>query len=236
LARLYIPQRYRAPLSSIRSLSEESVHEIRSILDQVVLPQNGGLEANTPHDPGAIITAVKRSATRTNIANLKEILETLATLYEIRSQREMTVEQFVDDICDAMEALDSDERLPHAQRADFAGKLLTLLNAEVFALIAKAHDLMTEDERIFCHARILTDLRPIFGLNLEDGPKAMVVVHTLKLDYHKQGSTKDHGEFYIALNADDLQALKKVIERAEVKAKTLSPTLRNVPLFGAPKE
>jgi len=204
----------------------------------VILPENHRTEggADIPSDPMAIITAVKKSAPRTNIANVKDIVDALATLYEVKSQREMSVEQFVDDVCDAMEALDSDQQLPHAERADFAGKLLTLLNAEAFAVVAKAHDLATEDERTFCHARILTDLRPVFGPNVEDGPRAMVVMHTLKLDYHKQGSRKDHEEFYIALDAEDLDTLRRIIDRAEVKAKTLASSINNVHVFGVPKE
>lgn len=238
MARLNIPTRYRAPLSSIRSLSEESVEEIRAILDQVTLPQNHRAEGDqsAATDPSAIITAVRKSVPRTDIANMKQVLDVLATLYEIKSQRETSVEQFVEDVCDAMEALDSEERLPHAERQIFAGKLLTLLNAEVFAVVAKAHDLATENERIFCHARILTDLRPIFGLNIEDGPKAMIVMHTLKLAYHEQGSRKDHEEFYVALDADDLDALSRLIIRAKDKANTLSSAVNNVHIFGVPKE
>src|SRR5207253_649802 len=92
-------------------------------------------------------------------------------------------------------------------------------NADLFGLATKVYDLSTGDERTFCHARILTDLRPVFGPNLEDGPKAMLVVHHLKLAYH--GDSDKHQEFHISLDADDLETLKKIIERAETKAKSL---------------
>jgi len=58
----------------------------------------------------------------------------------------------------------------------------------------------------------------------------------LKLDYHKQGSRKDHEEFYIALDAEDLDTLRRIIDRAEVKAKTLASSINNVHVFGVPKE
>jgi len=238
LAKLNIPERYRSSLSSIRSLSEQDVQEIRSILDQVAPAQSqrsdSDIEIST--DPRATLTAVTTTASRAHITNFKQILEVLVTLYEIKSQRDTTtVEEFVDAVCDAMEGLDSEVRLPHEQRADFAGKLLTLLNAEVFALVAKTHDLATEDERTFCHARILTDLRPVFGPNIEEGPKAMLAMHTLKLAYHEQDSQK-HRSFYVSLGAEDLQALKKIIQRAEDKAKTLNAAVNNIRLFGIPRE
>jgi hypothetical protein len=238
-AKLNIPERYRGPLSSIRSLSEQDVHEIRAVLDQVVSPSDrkSDSEHELPSDPSAAIIAVRKASSRTGIANFTKILEVLVTLYEIKSQRDISVEEFVDDVCDAMESLDNPEQhLAHSDRPDFAGKLLTLLNAEVFALVAKAHDLVTENERTFCHARILTDLRPIFGSVVEDGPRAAIVMHTLKLAFHQQGSNDDHGEFYVALDADDLQTLRKLIDRAEAKAKSLAAANRNIRLFGVPPE
>jgi hypothetical protein len=237
LAKLSIPERHRGPLSSIRSLSEQSVQEIRSVLDQVARgeEQKPDNYVDIPRDPGTVITAIKSTPPRAHIANFKQILEVLATLYEVKSARDVTVEEFVEDVCDAMESLDSELRLPHAERADFAGKLLTLLNADLFALVAKAHDLATEDERTFCHARILTDLRPVFGQNVDEGPKAMIVMHTLKLAYHEQGKEKHH-DFYVSLDAEDLRTLRKLLDRAEAKAKALNSTVNNIRLFGTTRE
>jgi hypothetical protein len=240
LPKLNIPERYRPILSSVRSLSERDTQQIRTVLDQVASsqPRNSGAELELPSDPGAAMVAVRNASARVEIANFTKILDLLVTLYEIKSQRDVAVEEFVDSVCDAMESLDNPEyRLAPSERADFAGKLLTLLNAEIFALVTKAQDLVTEDERTFCHARILTDLRPIFGSNVEDGPKAMITMHTLKLAFHQQGSSADHGEFYVAMDAEDLQALRKLIDRAEAKAKSLHSALgKNVKLFGIPPQ
>jgi hypothetical protein len=237
--KLNIPERYRAPLSSIRQLSETDVQRIRTVLDEVASPSIQGPDATQeiPSDPGAAITAVRKASPRIGVANFTKLLDVLVALYEIKSQRDISVEVFVDEVCNAMENLDKPElRLEHSDRPDFAGKLLTLLNAEVFALVAKAHDLATEDERTFCHARILTDLRPVFGPAVEDGPKAMIVMHTLKLAFHQQGSNDDHGEFYVALDAEDLQTLRTLIDRAEAKAKSLASINKNIRLFGASPE
>jgi hypothetical protein len=220
-------------LSSIRSLSEQDVQEIRAVLDQVARRQDETPERDVDvlREPGTVRTAIKSVPTRPHIANFRQVLEVLATLYQIKSARDASVEEFVDDVCDAMESLDSDLRLPHAERADFAGKLLTLLNADLFALVTKALDLATEDERTFCHARILTDLRPVFGANIEDGPAAMIIMHTMKLAYHEQGKDK-HSEFYVSLDAKDLETLRKLIDRAEAKARALNSSVKSVRLFG----
>ena len=148
--------------------------------------------------------------------------------------RDAPIEEFADEVCDAMEALSSDERLPHAEREAFRHNLLTLLSADIFSLLTKVHDLATEDERTFCHARIITDLRPVFGLDPDDGPKAMLVVHMLKLTYHQ--GTKEHKHFHVSLDSADLKAMKQLIQRAELKAKTLKRSVQGFRTFGVPEE
>ena len=74
-------------------------------------------------------------------------------------------------------------------------------------LDSKADDLRTEDERVFCTAKILTDLRPVFGSHVEDGPHGMIVVHLLKIGYHS-GSEKLH-EFFVSLDSGDSENVEK---------------------------
>jgi hypothetical protein len=62
----------------------------------------------------------------------------------------------------------------------------------------------------------------------------MVVLHTLKLVYHE--GPKRHEEFFVALDGDDLRTLRKLIDRAEAKAETLRPAVKDIRLFGSPKE
>ena len=113
---------------------------------------------------------------------------------------------------------------------------MTLFGSPNFDIVAKAWDLKTDDERVFCGARILTDMRPVFGPNVKDGPKAMAVVHLLKLGFDRVGDPKRHNEFHVSLDAEDLGSLRKLIERAEDKASTLRNSVKDIPVFGAPKE
>lgn len=236
MPKLNIPERYRAGVSKIRRLDERSVREIRSALEQPVeSPKVTGNGVEIPSKPDAVAIKAMRSVSSVNTSDFKQIAEALAALYGVKSTRDVSVDEFADDVCDALESLPSEEeRLPHSEREQFKGKLVTLLSADVFSLVSKTYDLATEDERTFCDARILTDLRPVFGTQVEDGPQAMVVVHLLKLAYH-QGS-EHHNQFYVALDDDDLQTLKKLLDRAEAKAKTLRSAVKDIRLFGIPKE
>lgn len=227
MARLNIPQRHREALAALRSLSEDRVQEIRSILDGAT-SSVGQTEGAASLDPDNIIRLVKS----TIADDVRGVWEAVLSLYLVKSQRDETTEQFVQEVCDAMERLEGAFQLPQSERKSFSDKLLSLLGAEAFATVAKAADLETEDERLFCRARILTDLRPVFGTEVADGPKGVIVLHTLKVEFHEQGDLKNHREFYVRLDAKDLGSLKEIIERAEEKAKTLSSVLKNVRVFG----
>jgi hypothetical protein len=118
------------------------------------------------------------------------------------------------------------------ERSSFKEKLQILLSAEVFGIVSKLDDLRTESERLFCHARIMTDLRPVFGSAVADGPKAVLVTHNLKIAFHESGGKGDH-DFYVSLDAEGLNDLKEVILRAEAKANTLRSIVDSkIKLFG----
>jgi hypothetical protein len=235
VSKITIPERYRAGVAKIGGLDDPTVLLIRSALDAVI----GSVEASDVPAIGerpdsVAATALASIAPTIAEADFKQIADTLNALYGVRSSRDVPVEKFAEDVADAMESLEKPLRLEPARRSEFVSKLTILLSAEVFGIVSKAWDLRTDDERVFCHARIITDLRPVFGQNVESGPKAMVVVHLLKLAFHR-GSER-HQEFYVSLDGDDLTTLRNLIDRAEEKAKTLKSCIKDVKLFGVPAE
>jgi hypothetical protein len=228
VAKLYIPEGYRAGLSKIRKLDERSLREIRNALDQVT---------DTFHRPDEVAVEAVSSISRTNSDEFKEIAEALGTLYSVKMSRNLPLDQFVDDVCDALESIDSTElKLQPSERPQFKEKLAILFGSPRFDIVAKAWDLKTDDERVFCGARILTDMRPVFGHNVKEGPQAMVIVHLLKLGFDRVGDSKRHNEFHLSLDAEDLGTLRELIKRAEDKAGALRNSVKDIPVFGVPKE
>ena len=88
---------------------------------------------------------------------------------------------------------------------------------------------MTEHAHVFCNARILSDIRPVFAESA-DSASAAVVIHNLQIGFH-EGGTGPHKEFYVALDTGDLRKLKELIVRAEKKDIALQTMLKssNVP-------
>lgn len=232
MGKLTIPERFRAGVSAIRSLSEQETRAIKESLD-LGAQQSQSLEARKDE---IVVTAVASASGPDRSSDLKLIAEALTALYSVRSSREMSIEEFANDVAEALEELpDEHLRLPSGERDDFKRKLVLLLGADFFTVVSKSVELRSEHERTFCHARIITDLRPVFGSVVEDGPKAMIVMHHLRLAYHEgDHETRD---FYVSLEAEDLRTLRLLIDRAEAKARGLKGNVRaNMPLLGVPKE
>jgi isocitrate dehydrogenase kinase/phosphatase len=103
--------------------------------------------------------------------------------------------------------------------ARFKENLLELLKVEgSLAVASKAMNVVTEQERIFSHARILSDIRSIFKDDPEANPSAVAIIHTLRIHYHQSGDLKS---FFVAMDDQDLRKLKDAIDRAQKKSATL---------------
>lgn len=88
--------------------------------------------------------------------------------------------------------------------------------------ISKAADVTNDHDKSFSDVRILTDLRPLFEDSLETGPVGFSLMHTLKLVFQEDFETK---EFFVVLNPAELEALKKCVDRAQLKEKSLRDVL-----------
>lgn len=124
---------------------------------------------------------------------------------------------FAGDVVEAARiAFDDDENIDWDSFSEHLHALLQPNDA--LGVTAKALSVRSEYENVYCSARILTDLRPVFGRDASKSPEAAAIVHTLRITYHAAG---DYKEAYFALDALDLSQLRGLIHRAEMKEKTL---------------
>ncbi|MBI2681955.1 MAG: hypothetical protein HYX26_01835 [Acidobacteriales bacterium] len=224
MARLKIPERHREGIARIAKLSADEAQSIRSALDSSVGRKH---EEETQGTPADVATAALGKMAGVERVELRQVSEALASMYLEKQRRDVSTEEFVSEVADALE--DVHELTPN-DRPVLLKNLDTLLTSDLFTITTKVFDLKTESDKIYCESRILTDLRPVFGIDVNEGPTAMVVMHQLKLSFHQGGPR--HQDVYIALDADDLEELKKVLERAEQKAATLRAIVKDVRLFG----
>jgi hypothetical protein len=213
---LNIPERYRPGFSAVVRLSDAAFGELASAL------QRAPAFANAKE----LATWVGPEAGSIPGADVSRIMEALTSLYRVRLRLEVSPERLARDVVASIrEEDDPDLLVTQENRTGVAERLARLLALESLNVIeTKAQELKTEYEHEFCDARIFTDLRPVFGSNVADAPDTMLLVHMLKVGYHDAHEGR-HREFYVSLDARDLASLKSVIERAEIKARSIKSRL-----------
>lgn len=222
MAGFKIPKGYRQGVFKISQLNDRSIEAIRKVLDRV--------SATGEFSYDGVVSAISQLD-----EGDRELGEAIGALYNVQVANDIPLEQFVDDIIESVDS-EPEWQVPHDKLEGFRRNLHLVLGAEAFSFRTKVYDLQTDDERTFCCTRILTDLRPVFGSNVADGPKGMVVVHLLKLGFHRGSSPRRHEEIYVSLDAEDLETLKTAIDRASSKAKTLKSVVPTLPVYGISEE
>lgn len=108
-----------------------------------------------------------------------------------------------------------------------SARLAALLSARDVVAFSKAADVSTEYDQVLHVSRIVTDIRPIFGHEIEGDPIGAVIAHSLRIDYFHEGRLKTTS---FALNSSDLKQLRATLQRADAKEKALSGILDRIDL------
>jgi len=214
MAEITIPEPYQAGLATIVGLSDDSVGELVSALRAIP----------TKLFPYTLAHEIAPSVQSISVDDLSEVIETLQSLYLTKIYHEVPADVMADDIAEAAteNGLSEHLRLSGLDREKFKNRLATLLSIESLEILAKALGILRNNQNVFHEARIITEIRPVFGSNVEEAPPAAVVVHMLNISCH---GTDGHKEFFIALDTDDIEVLRDVVDRAETKAESLKAML-----------
>ena len=93
-------------------------------------------------------------------------------------------------------------------------RLLRFLNLSALNVTAKALGVLTDHQRAYISARILSDIRPVFSEEVPPGPAAAVIVHSLKIEFMENGERR---EFFVALDSKDVRSMLTLLDRAQKK-------------------
>jgi hypothetical protein len=165
--------------------------------------------------------------------DVEAIVDAITGLHHAHAFHETPLSEFVDDVVKTMRSAPTSGFSTEVGAVNaFKERVRSFLDIGQLALATKSNVLNWEHERILHSLRILTDARPIFGIDVEKPPEAIAIGHMLKLAYHRGGRLEE--EFF-ALDEEDLQTLKKAVQRAELKAKSLRAALaKNLKVMGQP--
>jgi len=215
---LELPKEDASSITAMQALSHATMEKFISALAAAPLISN-------PHE---MATHVAKRVSSIPKDQLTRVLDTIYTLYHIRELAGVEHSQFLDDL---MEAIQNNPTLQLSQKE--TPKLRFLLertmNIDSLNMVAKAGRLQRDVEHLYCAAKILSDVRPVFGSDPAVRPVGAVLTHTLKIRYH-EGDLRDHREFYVVLDSNDLDELRDIIQRAQTKDKSLRELLKSAQL------
>jgi len=186
--------------------------------------------------------------TKVPIRITEGIIQVLVSLYMAREREAAPLEAFLDEqvgpVLKSALAVGEDKSgktAPAAEEIEVRWVKLRKFFLAALALddtvgtVAKVGPVMTEHERIFQDARILTDIRPIFHPNLSEKPNAAVLVHMLRITTRDIFGRQTAQCF--ALDSNDIRFMKHLMDRAIKKEETLRDFMNNSGVnVVAPKE
>lgn len=154
-----------------------------------------------------------------DIKSMGTFLKAAANIHFAQLKLGYTPEEFAKQLLEAVKVEHIVDEPPDGNWSGIETILSRLISAKGLQVMASAMDVASEHENTFCSARILTDLRPVFGQEVSEPPVASVLGHTLLISYHDD--TGKIREFHFALDAEDLGKIEEVIGRALIKEKSL---------------
>jgi len=211
MASFSIPKQIIAGFTIVATMPEETFNELISALNNVPLKM---LQHRVIDLSGLRLTTLSPEDT-------KAMSDAFAPLYRSMAGGDIEPTQYAKDIVASVSEEsrdDADWVRSENQLSRFKERLIRLLTIPSLQLIAKAHDVLLEHAQTFSSARIISDIRPVFGANVEESPTAAVIVHMLNLVYFQAGERR---EFVVALDTKDIQGLLDICERAKKKTNKL---------------
>ncbi len=156
-------------------------------------------------------------------ADIAAVCRAALALYPLKEKGNLSAIQLAEVVGSFVALKSKPDSFAPAKKDVLVKRLTSLLDNDAsLGVTAKASDVMTEHERIFCEARILSDIRPVFSGDPATA-SAAVIIHNLQLGFHSEGK---HHEIYVALDTADIQTLKDVLVRAEKKTAALEVILQ----------
>lgn len=194
-----IPERFEAGFNELASLSESDFLNIQKAI----------INADATSSLDKLSDKINSSLSDIDVS---DILSSVGSLIPYVDNTEMISEI----ISDIVEIAESSETIEINNSSQFTERLDFLLRDKHIYYASKATDLLNNYSNLFILSRIVTDLRPVFSLDIEDPLSAGVLVHTLHIHYQSNDEPY-HKDISITLNKDDLLVLKEAISRAEKK-------------------
>jgi len=214
---LQIPKAHIQTISKMLKLSDAAADQLIAALSSSTV--TGG--------PFSVAEQIREKVSSIPFEDLTDIVGVVYTLYNLRKFLDANPLEFLNDLIEGIRVNPEFGSKASGDLSRIRDRFQRLLGIAALDTVSKALDLQRDGERLYCDAIIFSDIRPVFGEDVTSRPTGAVITHTLKLGYHGE---KEHKEFFLVLDEEDLTELQQVIQRAQSKGKTLSMLLKEIGL------
>lgn len=204
MASITVPEQHRPGLTKLLNLSADDAQKVASALESI--PITGELREVLAETLSALDVMPQDDANNT--------AEALGSLYAVLAYTNESPSEVAADVVEALGEAGIELKSPD----EVQQRLAQLLSFDSILVSVKADGLRYEYENTFSTARVSTDIRPIFGLNAEEPPRAAVITHMLSMHYYRGGQ---HKEISLALDDIDIEIMMDALERASKKGESL---------------
>jgi hypothetical protein len=196
---LQIPEPFQLPL---KKLAEASESEQSALLRGLgALPEFS--------ERGQIAEQVRNALSDFDAREIPRVVDTLISLASQRRNREP-------DEIGTLIAGSPSLAIPDERTDDFAQLITALVKTPALTSFARGLYVAFEHQNLYDTARILTEIRPIFGDDVEVEPIGSTLVNILALSYDSAGQSV---KLHVALDEEDLGELRDACDRAISKAR-----------------
>jgi hypothetical protein len=215
---LKVPPQHIAGIKALLELPDDKVESFLAALDAA------GPQFNIED-----LSSIVSSATQIPKQIVQSIIEAIASLYWTFEPAPINrLETFLDK--GVYQALKRAEVFStegeNSQWPKLKKFLLAALSHErTLGTTVKAGPVLTEHERIFDGIRVMTDLRPIYHIDVSEKPDAALVIHTMKIT--QRDKQRNYSDLYFAMDSNDIKVLKEALERAQKKEIALRELMKD---------
>lgn len=207
---LVVPERHAGSFEAIREMGEDEFPRLLAIF-----------ESAEPTDDRETICRLIREATSVGTSDAFELLDAVMGLAAHAHLSQSSMSDIARRVASSPQFVRPDEL-----DEGLAMRIAELLRCDSVRIYSKALALGSRHERLFVDAQVLTDLRPLFGENIEQQsrPEAMLISHTLNLHY--VDSDGAHDNFFIVLDDEDLLTVRELLDRSTRKSAAMRSLLQ----------
>lgn len=208
-----IPENYQSGFKELSKLNEEDFDKLKDVLEKITFASS----------IDGLLVKIHESSDFDSMTigfNLDDIFLSISSVISFIESKDV-INEIANDITNLCVEY---ELIKDGQQKDYLNKLEYLLSRKQIYYSSKAEDLLNDYGNAFVLSRVVSDIRPIFDIDLNEEIKAAMIIHNLTIHYQSDNEPF-HKNITLTLSPKNIKELREILNRAEVKEINLKSVL-----------